>query len=343
MITKPEFEFKGISLMMTETELIAQFENDKPILEAWGNIINREILKSLTSFLGDPKKVNVFLKIPPAPRIKENDSLIEKAFFRPTKHYDDPYNQITDKVGLRYVVLLNDEIKIIEDIITHSDIWDFSKDMDFEEEKKKHPLEFSYQSMHYIIRTKEEINTPSAIIPTGIPCEVQIRTLLQHAHSELTHDTTYKPKMRQLPDVQRLISKSMALIEATGDIFTIVDNQFKEKKTKMNNLLTELIRLYAPIQNADYQIQANENILDAIPEKYITETTIRDLTEYFSKNAWILERVKEKSSYSFLYRQPIILLLFFLIRQNKYAFKTDSPLPLDKIEPIYTDLGIAVE
>jgi len=329
--------------MTTEAELIAQFEKDKPIYEDWGNIINQEILKGLASILGDGKKVNVLLKIPPTPRIKENESLIEKAFFRPSKHYDDPYNQITDKVGLRYVVLLNDEIKTIERIITHSDIWDYSKDMDFEEEKKAHPLEFSYQSMHYIIRSQEEITGPSGKIPKGTPCEVQIRTLLQHAHSELTHDTTYKPKMRQLPDVQRLISKSMALIEITGDIFTIVDNKFKEKKAKMNNLLTELIRLYSPIQNVDYQIQANEYLLDAIPEKYITEKTIQDLEDYFSKNTWILDRVKEKSSYSFLYRQPIILLFFYLIRQNKNAFRIDSPLPFDKIEPIYTDLGIAVE
>jgi ppGpp synthetase/RelA/SpoT-type nucleotidyltranferase len=329
--------------MTTEAELIAQFEKDKPIYEDWGNLINQEILKGLASILGDGKKVNVFLKIPPTPRIKENESLIEKAFFRPSKHYDDPYNQITDKVGLRYVVLLNEEIKTIEEIITHSDIWDYSKDMDFEEEKRVHPLEFSYQSMHYIIRSKEENSSPSGKIPKGTPCEVQIRTLLQHAHSELTHDTTYKPKMRQLPDVQRLISKSMALIEATGDIFTIVDNQFKEKKAKMNNLLIELIRLYSPIQNVDYQIQANENLLDAIPEKYINEKTIQDLEEYFSKNTWILDRVKEKSSYSFLYRQPIILLFFYLIRQNKNAFRIDCPLPFDKIEPIYTDLGIAVE
>src|SRR3546814_12228521 len=28
----------------------------------------------------------------------------------------------------------------------------------------------------------------------GTPCEVQLRTLLQHAHSQLTHDTIYKPK-----------------------------------------------------------------------------------------------------------------------------------------------------
>lgn len=129
----------------------------------------------------------------------------------------------------------------------------------------------------------------------------------------------------------------------TGDIFTIVDNQFKEKKAHMNNLLTELIRLYSPIQSMDYQIKANEHLLDAIPEKYINEKTIQALEEYISKNPWILDRVKEKSSYSFLYRQPIILLFFYLIRQNKNAFRTDSPLSFDKIEPIYTDLGIAVE
>ena len=46
-----------------------------------------------------------------------------------------------------------------------------------------------------------------------------MRTLLQHAHSELTHDTIYKPSVVQTPAMLRAAAKSMALIEATGDYF----------------------------------------------------------------------------------------------------------------------------
>ena len=56
-------------------------------------------------------------------------------------------------------------------------------------------------------------------IAAGTPREVQITTLLQHAHSELTHDTIYKPSVKGTPAMLSAAAKSMALIESTNDYF----------------------------------------------------------------------------------------------------------------------------
>src|SRR3546814_10997244 len=56
----------------------------------------------------------------------------------------------------------------------------------------------------------------------GTPCEVQLRTLLQHAHSQLTHDTIYKPKTIASSHTKRFVARSMALIETVDDFFVQV-------------------------------------------------------------------------------------------------------------------------
>ena len=73
-----------------------------------------------------------------------------------------------------------------------SESW--TKDKDYEAEKLAKPLEFSYQSVHYVLRSKAGLLLTASRLPEGLACEVQFRTLLQHAHSELMHGTLYKPK-----------------------------------------------------------------------------------------------------------------------------------------------------
>ncbi|MCV5435110.1 (p)ppGpp synthetase, partial [Escherichia coli] len=76
------------------------------------------------------------LKIEPSYRLKDISSLIEKAFYR-SKNYQNPYKEITDKVGVRFVVLLTDDIPIIKEIIENFNLWEYSEDRDFIKEKEE--------------------------------------------------------------------------------------------------------------------------------------------------------------------------------------------------------------
>lgn len=104
-----------------------------------------------------------------------------------------PLDTIDDRVGVRFVVLLTEQIKQVEAVIEglgHA----FTKDRDYESERNARPLEFAYQSVHLVVRPKEPLQHGEIVIPKDLACEVQIRTLLQHAHSELTHDRLYKAR-----------------------------------------------------------------------------------------------------------------------------------------------------
>ncbi|WP_265099259.1 hypothetical protein [Yersinia ruckeri] len=89
-------------------EFIATFEREKDIYSSWGKLVLQNIQNKLKE-----NEMESILKIEPSYRMKDISSLIEKAFYR-SKNYKNPYEDITDKVGVRFVVLLTDDIPIIK-------------------------------------------------------------------------------------------------------------------------------------------------------------------------------------------------------------------------------------
>lgn len=164
---------------MDQIEFLELYRQEKPIFQAWGEYLIKDINAELQSSGID---INAFLKIPVIARVKDENSIIAKAFLRQDKHYTNPYEQITDKVGIRFVVLELSEISIIKDIIEKHSDWETSKDVDFETIRDEKPELFVYQSVHYIVRNCNELEYNGVVIPAQTPCEVQIRTLLQHAY-----------------------------------------------------------------------------------------------------------------------------------------------------------------
>lgn len=321
---------------MNEVEFRLKYETDKRIYEEWGSYVTNLILNELKQIV----EINTFLKIEPKPRVKNTESIIEKAFYRPEKigKYKDPYNDIEDKVGVRFVVLLVGHINIIREIIEKIDIWSYSKDKDFEQMRDKDPNVFDYQSVHYVVKNKCSIDSNGINIPSGTPCEVQIRTLLQHAHSELTHDTLYKAKADVSSCVKRISARSMALIETADFLFEEV-NDVMHKNECYLNLLPELEKVYKTI-NPNYKLEKKINILiiDTFTEES-SNITSKDIIEFLDEKSYIKQRIVRKIELSLIYQQPVVLLLYYLIYNKPYYVKGKWPLQDNLIRPLYSDLG----
>ena len=230
---------------MTEAALLARWAAEKEIFAAWGNVVVKEVLKDLIAFDRNihPKS---FIKIPPEPRLKGDESLLGKAFHR-GKTYVDPYQEIEDKIGVRFVVLLASEILMLQKLIESGKLWRASLDKDYEEERARRPSEFAYQSKHYVLRAKLEIKDEGGVvIPSGTPCEVQLRTLLQHAHSELTHDNIYKVQSGTAvsSNVHRTVAKSMALIEVVDEFFELAIHQLGEATSTERGAMLSLSQIF---------------------------------------------------------------------------------------------------
>lgn len=321
---------------MNQTEFSKKFESEKHLYNSWGYYAQSRILNELEKQVD----LQTFIKINSEPRIKETNSLIQKAFYR-GKNYKDPYNDITDKVGIRFVVLLNDDIRTVCTTLESIPDWTYSEDRNYENERLKNPELFTYQSVHYVIRSKAGLVYEGTDIPPGLPCEVQIRTLLQHAYSELTHDTVYKNKTKSRPEVHRKIARSMALIEAADELFGEVNNMLNAKDVLFESLMSNLRLAYSKITEPDYVKELNMFIFDSYQE-VIDSIDIADINRYLLNKPIIAELVRKNFDSSLLHRQPIILFLYYFITRKRNKALKLWPLTEKEIEPLYTDLGINI-
>ena len=324
---------------MNEQEFAIRWATEEPQHAAWGDYITEHIVKTLADRIASEH--STFLKIEPKPRVKKLESLLDKAFHR-GKPYTDPYAQITDKVGVRFVVLLVNDIRFIEGILAEWGDITYSKDRDYEQERLENPLEFTYQSVHYVVRATRAIQHGSIQIAEGTPCEIQIRTLLQHAHSELTHDSIYKPTsaVKTDPTVLRVVARSMALIEATDECFDNVVEKLKEMERPYRESLHTLDRLYKELVGRPAELErSNTLILEAYTEATgkDLETKMRDLV---ARKPYIAHLISERADHSHLFRQASTLLIYLSASTKPNATKAKWPFTPEDLTLIYGDLGL---
>lgn len=324
---------------MNINEFKQQWESEKPIYEAWGAYVVDSIKNELIS---QGKEIDSFLKIPAKFRLKDDASLIDKAFYRPSKSYSDPYNQIEDKIGARFVVLLLDDIKSICKIIESNPDWTFDACKHFDEDKEKEPLLFSYQSVHYILRPRVVINACGKTIPTSIPCEVQIRTLLQHAHAELTHDAIYKAKCKIKPKVHRTVAKSMALIETTDDFFTEVTQELNTGPLEELKIIEQLDAYYYSLTGLRPINQKSTITIWDTFEQFINESLIENIRSTLSQYQTLPNIILSRMSESLFYQQSTILFIYWLLKKKKRRLLSDWPFSRETIELLAVDLGVSI-
>lgn len=330
---------------MTEAKLRERYEKERPMYEAYGSYVKRILFEKIKAEV-DPGDFGELLKIPPTHRTKEPKSLIDKAFYR-GKGYDTPYDDITDKVGIRFVVLLQSQLREICDLVDAMDEFDVEKSRDYEEDRRENPVSFEYQSIHFIVRPSSElVLQDEVVVPGNTPCEVQLRTILQHAHSELTHNTVYKPRLVATPEVRRGVAKSMALIETTGDVFDSVEKKLNDMNEQLRHINERLTKIYESLATPEYQQRLSNYLLDALyPLIEAISLDLEDVAQFYASDDSdpIVQYVKEHRDDSLLYRQPVILLVFYLVKKYKHRVPEYWPLTHDELRPIYSHLGFSLD
>jgi putative GTP pyrophosphokinase len=325
---------------MTEEEFLQRWRDEQPMYEAWGGFVARTVTDRVRPLVA-PVSTDLFIRIPVRPRLKSDGSFLTKAFYRSEKSYRDPYEEITDKVGVRFVLLLLRDIQAVSDAIEASPDWDWSKDRDYEEEKAKAPLAFDYQSVHYVVRCRGERTLGEVVVAADTPCEVQVRTLLQHAHSELTHDTIYKPSVVQTPAMKRAAAKSMALIETTGDYFQQLVDQIAQAVGPNRKLTEELMGLYRDLIGREADPTRAEGLLSEGFAPLAGDGAVGAVRAFVAEKPFVVERIKERAVSRLLFRQPSILLVYLVVSKRRTAAEEAWPLTEAELKPVLTDLGIA--
>jgi ppGpp synthetase/RelA/SpoT-type nucleotidyltranferase len=300
---------------MTDTYILEVLEN-APALKAWGKFVASEVLQSVIAV--DGRLEEDLLKVPVKIRLKKEGSIRAKI-----AKYEllNPKDEIKDLVGVRFVVLLKSELSLFEAAIEAGSSWNFEKVKDFGAYTAANPELFDYQSIHYILTSLRDFRVKDVDIKQGTSCEVQIRTLLQHAYAELTHDNIYKPIQIVPHQAKRYVARSMALMETTDDLFNQTLSALRIANEPRNNVLKILLDNFSDLLGWSNSPRIDGRINLEIIETYIDQISVdtfeQDIKKFFEDNAWIQEPILEHAAERFLFSQPVVLLLFWLIQTRE--------------------------
>ena len=259
------------------------------------------------------------------------------------KQYADPKEQMTDLVGARFVVLLKFDLEVVEKALIEYPGWTRSKDRDPLGEQKDRPKHFDYQSVHYIVRTADDMEIDGIQVPAGMPCEVQIQTLLQHAYAELVHDKFYKGVGYVPPSANRLVARSMALMESTDDMFVqavrelnAVNKSRDEWCTMLDATVGPLIPGHTPTVQDHDALEILEEFRDLLPSANIDAVKTLLTTP-------VIAKIQESHAQGNLYAKPIVLLVYLLLAEHPYIVGARWPVPalLSGFDKVRTHMGIS--
>lgn len=323
---------------MSQEAFTERWEAERAMYRAWGDHLSQTIIAALGERIS-PTATSYFLKAAVEPRVKDDAKLVEKAFYR-SKPYTNPYDDITDKVGTRFVVLLGSDIETVVDVLQAVPDWTFSLDRDYEEEQKKNPVAFDYAAKHFVVRPTKNIEIEGLVIAAGTPCEVQIKTILQHAYSELTHDTIYKPQIDATPTMRRNAAKSMALLEATNDYFEKVAADVKQILASMRDITHKLGDIYQDAVGTATKASLLEGLLLAAYEPGLTADYDERVSRLLADKPYIAENIRSRIALGNpVFAQPSILLAYLSAFVSLEEAVERWPLTLTELEPLLNDLG----
>ncbi len=163
-------------------------------------------------------------------RVKSLKSFIEKVERK--KYYDNPFDQIKDIAGIRIVTCYQNDVEKVRELIRKEFVIDEDHSVDktsnFEADR------FGYRSLHLII----SLSGSRVVLDewkrfTGLPAEIQVRSLLQHAWAVFSRAMDYKVPSQAPNKLRRRLFALSAQLE-TAD----------EEITRLRNLSQEIVQGY---------------------------------------------------------------------------------------------------
>lgn len=167
-------------------------------------------------------------------RAKDVESFVKKS---QKDKYNDPKKQIQDLAGIRVITYVRSEVTKACDIIRPLFKIDEKNSVDKSSELGKDKV--GYRSVHYVATlTDDRLVLPDYRMFKDLVFEIQVRTLLEHAWADISHDRSYKFKgdFPQEYDIERRFSLASATLELVDrefdSIVSTLDKYEKETEGK---------------------------------------------------------------------------------------------------------------
>lgn len=205
--------------------LIEDFKKQKDNLESF-----KERIVNLLKDLLKQKKI-IIHQI--TSRTKDVDSLSKKIDRKQGKY--ESLADITDLVGIRIISYLESDVDLINGLIEEEFVIDKKNSID---KRLLKTDQFGYKSLHVVTSLSEQRSLLSEYTSyKGLKCEIQIRSILQHAWAEIEHDLGYKGKISLPDNAKRSFNRLSALLETADIEFDRLKSELFEYENTVEQLI----------------------------------------------------------------------------------------------------------
>lgn len=158
-------------------------------------------------------------------RTKKRDSL-ETKLRGATGKYERLWD-VTDIVGVRVITYFADDVDRVAEVVEAE--FDIDEANSVDRRAAIEPDRFGYISLHYIAQLPESRTALTEMAQfRGMPLEVQVRSVLQHAWAEIEHDLGYKSETNIPRLLRRRFSRLAGTLELADDEFTRIRRELAE-------------------------------------------------------------------------------------------------------------------
>ncbi|PEF53888.1 hypothetical protein CON56_02530 [Bacillus thuringiensis] len=199
-------------------EVVNWYKNNKPLYEA--------LAKKVESIIKDVLDQNGLTYYLITSRSKDLDSFANKA---KKDKYADPKNEIKDLAGIRVITFVRSEVEACKNAI--KPLFKLDNNHSIDKGKALGIDKVGYRSVHFVAElTEDRLQLPDFKPFEGMCFEIQIRTILEHAWADISHDRSYKFSGVLPPDndIERRFSLAAAALE-------LVDREFDSLASEIEN------------------------------------------------------------------------------------------------------------
>lgn len=256
--------------------ILEQYDNKKRVYQSFLHEIEHQITSILQA---SQITYNAITS-----RLKTRESLNDKIERKQNKYL--ALDEITDVVGVRIITYYSTDVDKIADIIERE--YDVDHNNSIDKRESLEPDRFGYCSVHYVVSMSEErLALPECRAYEGMKCEIQIRTVLQHAWAEIEHDIGYKSEIAIPKEMRRSFSRIAGLLE-------IADKEFDEIR---GNLIQYKSEVQERVENDDVlDCEFDAVWLDVLLE---TNSNLKRLTKHIQNLTGVqIEEIEEGHYYA---------------------------------------------
>lgn len=203
-------------------DILQEYDNKAKLYEGFANKI-RQLLEEMIN--GEKISYNAITC-----RLKSRDSLAKKIELKRDKY--NSLKDLTDIAGIRIITFYSDDVNRVIDLIEKE--FEVDRENTIDKRQALEPDKFGYCSVHYIVGlSAERLQLREYKQYSGLKCEIQVRTVLQHAWAEIEHDLGYKSEIAIPKEIRRNFSRLAGLLE-------IGDKEFLDIRNYLNNYTNDI-------------------------------------------------------------------------------------------------------